>query len=92
MAGYAFLHEPAPTLEDRLVEVVERAVEAALAQSQQPMALTVHQAASMLQLDPQAVYRAVRSGQIPHLRIGRRIRISRAALDELLTGRDAPDA
>ncbi|MBX7096443.1 MAG: helix-turn-helix domain-containing protein [Myxococcaceae bacterium] len=42
--------------------------------------LTVPEAATLLRLNPKTVYEAVSRGELPHQRIGRRIRLSRSAL------------
>ena len=51
---------------------------------------SVEQAAEILGISRTSAYIAVRRGEIPCLRIGRRVVIPRAALDRLL-GRDSPD-
>jgi len=48
--------------------------------------LTVEQAAKFLRLGRNAVYDGVGRGEIPHRRIGRAIRLSRAALVRWLAG------
>ena len=48
--------------------------------------LTVEQAAKFLRLGRNAVYDAIGRGEIPHRRIGRAIRLSRAALVQWLAG------
>jgi excisionase family DNA binding protein len=48
--------------------------------------LTVEQAAKFLRLGRNAVYDAIGRGEIPHRRIGRAIRLSRAALVRWLAG------
>ena len=48
--------------------------------------LTVEQAAKFLRLGRNAVYDAIGRGEIPHRRIGRMIRLSRAALVRWLAG------
>jgi excisionase family DNA binding protein len=47
---------------------------------------TVEQAAAKLAVSRGAAYQAVRTGQIPSVRIGRCIRIPRHALEQLLRG------
>jgi excisionase family DNA binding protein len=49
-------------------------------------ALTVQEAARLLKIGRNACYEAVARGEVPAIRIGRTIRIGRAALDRLLTG------
>lgn len=48
--------------------------------------LTVEQAAALLQLGRNAVYDGCTRGEIPHRRIGKLIRLSRAALLRWLEG------
>ena len=48
--------------------------------------LTVEQAAKFLRLGRNAVYDGIGCGEIPHRRIGRAIRLSRAALMQWLAG------
>jgi excisionase family DNA binding protein len=49
-----------------------------------PLTLTVEQAAAMLGVSRGVAYEAVRAGQIPSIRLGRRILVPRARLLELL--------
>jgi len=51
--------------------------------------LTVPEAAEYLRISPWTAYERVRSGDIPVLRMGRRILVSRAALEKLLEGQPA---
>lgn len=44
---------------------------------------TVPQAAAHIGMDKTALYRAIRNGEIPVLRVGRAIRIPKQALDDL---------
>ena len=54
--------------------------------------LSVRAAAKYLGLPSNSVYRAVSRGELPHMRIGRRILISAAVLDRLLgEGREDSD-
>lgn len=48
--------------------------------------ITVAQAAKFLRIGRNAVYDAIGRGEIPHRRIGRAIRLSRAALVRWLSG------
>lgn len=50
--------------------------------------LTVTEAADVLRIGRGAAYEAVRAGQIPSLRIGRRVLVPVSALVALLEGRD----
>lgn len=49
-----------------------------------PLTLTVEQAAQVLGVGRSAAYAAVRAGEIPSVRIGRRVLIPRAGLARLL--------
>lgn len=46
--------------------------------------LTVKEAAAFLKLSPDTIYRATKAGTLPHVRIGRSIRLSKEALEEFL--------
>ena len=48
------------------------------------LVLTVEEAAEVLRIGRSAAYQAVRAGEIPSLRLGRKIRVPRAALMALL--------
>lgn len=48
--------------------------------------LTVEEAARLLGIGRNAAYEAVHRGEIPHLRIGRRLLVPRAAMERLLAG------
>lgn len=50
----------------------------------EPLVLTVDEAAVLLRVSRGLAFAAVRTGTIPHLRIGRRILIPRNALYELI--------
>lgn len=52
------------------------------------LTLTVTQCAEHLGIGRNSAYEAVRRGEIPVIRIGKRILVSRAALERLLDGRD----
>jgi excisionase family DNA binding protein len=56
-----------------------------------PATLTVEQAAKVLGISRGSAFDAVRRGEIPSVRIGRRILVPRARLEELLAG-NAPAA
>jgi excisionase family DNA binding protein len=49
-----------------------------------PLVLTVNQLADILGVGRNTAYGIVRSGQIPSVRVGRQIRISRGALMDFL--------
>lgn len=53
--------------------------------------LTVDETSRLLRLSRGATYEAVRRGQLPSIRIGRRILIPRAALEKLLERQDSPN-
>ena len=54
--------------------------------------LTVEEAAALLGIGRNSAYQAVASGQLPVIRIGRRLLVPRAALERLLTGMQAPSS
>jgi excisionase family DNA binding protein len=49
-----------------------------------PAALTVEEAARVLRIGRSAAYAAVRAGELPVIRLGRRLLVPRARLDRLL--------
>ena len=55
-----------------------------------PEVLTVSEAAELLRIGRNAAYEAVRCGEIPSVRIGRRILVPRAGLEQLLAGVQSP--
>jgi excisionase family DNA binding protein len=58
----------------------------------EPLVLTVDEAAVLLRVSRGLAFAAVRTGTIPHLRIGRRILIPRNALYELIGAGPGPTA
>jgi excisionase family DNA binding protein len=46
--------------------------------------LTVHEVAALLKLNPQTVRNWIDNGQLPAIRVGRRVRITRADLERVL--------
>lgn len=52
---------------------------------------TVPEAAALLGISRNTTYEAIRTGQIPAIRIGRRLVISRVQLDRLLSGTAGDD-
>jgi excisionase family DNA binding protein len=58
-----------------------------MAQEKELLALSVQEAGRLLGLSRGLMYEAVRTGQITHIRIGRRILIPRMALVKLLEGK-----
>jgi excisionase family DNA binding protein len=57
-----------------------------------PLTLTVEEASAVLRTGRSATYEAVRTGKIPSVRIGRKIRIPRAGLARLLGESVSKDA
>jgi excisionase family DNA binding protein len=54
---------------------------------------TVEEAAALLGIGRNTAYEAVRRGEIPTIKIGRRLLVPRAALDRMLAGDNrTPDA
>jgi excisionase family DNA binding protein len=51
-----------------------------------PDVLTVDQAARFLGIGRNSAYEAVRRGELPHIKVGRSIRVSRAGLKRMLNG------
>jgi excisionase family DNA binding protein len=54
----------------------------------EPLVLTVEEAAKALRISRGAAYEAVRTNELPHVRIGRTIRVPRAALLAFLNEQD----
>ena len=46
--------------------------------------LTVPEVAKMLRMSRQTIYNMVKSGDIPHFRVGNKVRFNRADLDALM--------
>lgn len=55
-----------------------------------PATLTIEECAAVLRLSRGSTYEAARTGQIPTIRIGRRLLVPRAKLLRML-GEDAPE-
>jgi len=51
--------------------------------------LTVEEAAAMLRISRQSAYQAVHNGELPTVKIGRRMLVPRVALERMLNA-DAP--
>lgn len=51
---------------------------------------TVDEAAEKLSISRPSAFRGIKSGEIPHIRIGRRILVPVAALDKMLENAGAP--
>lgn len=56
--------------------------------SEMPRTYTVEEVAKILRIGRSAAYEAVNRGQIPHIRVGRFIRISEDQLQQLLGRRE----
>jgi excisionase family DNA binding protein len=54
------------------------------------MTVTVEEAAQQLGIGRQTAYEAARAGDLPTIRIGRRLLVPRARLERMLGGTDAP--
>jgi len=54
------------------------------------LTVTVEEAAVMLGISRSLAYELVRRGAVPHLRLSRRIVISRRAVERLVDGTDRP--
>jgi excisionase family DNA binding protein len=54
-----------------------------------PRTMTVHRAAKELNTGPDSVYQAVKVGQIPSIRVGRKILIPTAVIERMLNGEAA---
>lgn len=52
--------------------------------------LSIEQAAAKLNVDYKTVYRKIQSGELPHVRFGRNIRIAEDELESLLEPGAAP--
>lgn len=48
------------------------------------LVLTVNEVAKLLCLSRNSIYNGIRRGEIPHIRVGKRQLIPRAALDDML--------
>jgi excisionase family DNA binding protein len=59
--------------------------------TEMPLVLTVEEAAEALRISRGSAYEAVRTGDLPHVRIGRTIRVPRAALLALLGEHEQED-
>jgi excisionase family DNA binding protein len=51
----------------------------------EPLTLTVEEAGKALRLGRSAAYEAVRTGQIPSIRIGKRVLVPRIALEQMVS-------
>lgn len=55
----------------------------------EPLTYTVRQAAELLGISPWAYYEAIKRGEVPALKIGRRIVVPKNQLDALLANQGA---
>lgn len=68
-------------LDELAADIAERvATRLPVAPQPEQNALTPHEAADFLQVSLETVYRECRAGRLPHLRVGRAIRLSRQGL------------
>jgi excisionase family DNA binding protein len=67
-------------------KVTEEQVQMDKSANQPAIVYTIEEAAKLLKLGRNSAYEAARNGDIPTLRIGRRLLVPRAALDRLLAG------
>lgn len=51
-------------------------------------AYTIRDVAAILQVSPKTVYKIVKDQELPHIRVGKQIRVSAAALERYLQGGD----
>jgi excisionase family DNA binding protein len=56
------------------------------ANNRQPLTLTIPQAADLLGISVSKAYEAARAGELPTLRVGARVLVSRRRLEELIDG------
>jgi excisionase family DNA binding protein len=56
------------------------------ANNRQPLTLTIPQAADLLGISLSKAYEAARAGELPTLRVGARVLVSRRRLEELIDG------
>jgi excisionase family DNA binding protein len=56
-----------------------------------PLVLTVEEAAGLLRIGRTAAYEAAKRGELPVIRLGRSLRVSRHALEQLLNGHGPAD-
>ena len=84
--------EPSDATKEFPYEAAKRADTATSAPFPERLTLTVEEAAATLGISRAFAYEAVRRGDIPSIRIGRRILVPQAALDRLLSTPDSPSA
>lgn len=59
---------------------------------EEPLTLTIPEAARLLRISPLRAYGLARSGELPCIRLGRRVLVPRVALEKLLASASKPDA
>jgi excisionase family DNA binding protein len=70
----------------RIQEIIDRERAAVSLGDKYKASMTVRDVAKVLGIGDEATYAAVRAGEIPSIRIGRRIIVPRAALEKFLSG------
>ena len=70
----------------RFVGASKSSAESATGAQSRPLTYTVEQVAEMLRISRSTAYRCVESGEIPCLRLRRRIVVPAAAIDAMLAG------
>lgn len=55
-------------------------------QTNERLTYSVREAAQLLGLSRNSVYQAIMKGEIPHMKVGKRLLIPRAQLDRMLNG------
>ena len=66
--------------------------EAAKMQNSEKLALTVKETAQLLGLSRNSAYQGVLTGEIPHLKVGKRILVPRVSLERMLAETGKPKA
>jgi excisionase family DNA binding protein len=84
--------EPSSVTKEFPYEAARRADTATSAPFPERLTLTVEEAAATLGISRAFAYEAVRRGEIPSIRIGRRVLVPHAALNRLLSATDPPSA
>jgi len=54
----------------------------------QPLMLTVQEVQALLRIGRNKTYELIRSGELPSIRIGRQIRISKTAIEQFIVGKN----
>jgi excisionase family DNA binding protein len=84
--------DPSDATKEFPYEAAKRADTATSAPFPERLTLTVEEAAATLGISRAFAYEAVRRGEIPSIRIGRRVLVPHAALNRLLSSPDPPSA